>query len=62
MVNWLWIGKCHLGLGSKQEAKQWLEKTVSYETNLEEELEVWILILLCSSCVLWYIHCMFCCI
>ena len=40
MVNWLWIGKCHFALGKREEAKPWLEKTVSYETTLEEELEV----------------------
>ena len=40
MVNWLWIGKCHLALGKREEAEPWLEKTVSYETTLEEELEV----------------------
>ncbi|CAI8014226.1 Regulator of microtubule dynamics protein 1, partial [Geodia barretti] len=39
MVNWLWIGKCHLALGKREEAEPWLEKTVSYETTLEEELE-----------------------
>ena len=40
MVNWLWIGKCHLALGKREEAEPWLERTVSYETILEEELEV----------------------
>lgn len=40
MVNWLWIGKCHLALGHRQEAKPWLQRVVSYETSLEEELEV----------------------
>jgi tetratricopeptide (TPR) repeat protein len=39
MVNWLWIGKCHLALGKREEAEPWLERTVSYETTLEEELE-----------------------
>ena len=42
MVNWLWIGKCHLALGKKEEAQQWLKKTVSYNATLEEELEVFL--------------------
>ena len=40
MVNWLWLGKCHLALGHKQEAKPWLERVVGYSTTLEEEIEV----------------------
>ena len=40
MVNWLWMGKCHLKLGHKEEARPWLERTAAFETTLEEELEV----------------------
>lgn len=40
MVNWLWLGKCHLAMGHKEKAKPWLEKVVGYDTHLEEELEV----------------------
>ncbi|CAI8015560.1 Regulator of microtubule dynamics protein 1 [Geodia barretti] len=31
MVNWLWIGKCHLALGKREEAEPWLEKTAKKE-------------------------------
>ena len=40
MVNWLWIGKCHLAMGHEPEAKPWLQKVLDYETTLEEEIEV----------------------
>lgn len=40
IVNWLWMGKCHWAMGHKEEAKPWLEKVISYDTHLEEELEV----------------------
>ena len=43
MVNWLWMGKCHLDLGHTQEAKTWLQRVVKYETTLEEEVEVCII-------------------
>ena len=40
MVNWLWIGKCHLAMGHKPEAKPWLQRVLDYEITLEEEIEV----------------------
>ena len=59
MVNWLWIGKCHLGLSHKQEAKLWLDKVVAYDTSLEEELEVCVCVCVCV-CVVCVCVCVCC--
>ena len=40
MVNWLWLGKCHVALGNHKEATHWLKKAARFQTTLEEEIEV----------------------
>ena len=38
--NWLFIGKCHMQLGHKEEAKEWLKKAADYPSELPEIVEV----------------------
>ena len=40
--NWLYIGKCYLNLGKKEEAKEWLRKAVDYRSDvmMGDDLEV----------------------
>ena len=58
MVNWLWLGKCHLALGHKQEAKPWLERVVDCSTTLEEEIEVisYVEFIAFTTYVHYYVH------
>ena len=30
-TNWLYLGKTYLKLGQKEEAKEWLQKTVAFD-------------------------------
>ena len=39
--NWLFIGKCYIKLGKKNEARPWLEKTVEFNAVHFDEKEVW---------------------
>ena len=40
--NWLYIGKCYLNLGKKEEAKEWLRKAADYKSDvmMGDDLEV----------------------
>ena len=38
--NWLYLGKCHLQLGHKEEARHWLGKAAEYRSELAEDREV----------------------
>lgn len=38
--NWLFLGKCHMQLGHKEEAQRWLTKASEYPSELPEIVEV----------------------
>ena len=38
--NWLYLGKCHLQLGHREEARRWLEKAAEHRSDLAEDREV----------------------
>ena len=43
--NWLFIGKCYLNLGKKDEARVWLEKAAGYKNEVlmgdDNEVSMW---------------------
>lgn len=38
--NWLYLGKCYLQLGRREEARQWLGRIAGHHSELAEDREV----------------------
>lgn len=38
-TNWLYLGKTHLKLGHKEEARQWLQKTLEFQATQPDDEE-----------------------
>jgi len=38
--NWLYLGKCHMQLGHKEEARKWLKKAADHQGDVPDDKEV----------------------
>ena len=38
--NWLYLGKCHMELGHKEEAREWLKKAADHRGDVPDDKEV----------------------
>ena len=38
--NWLYLGKCHMQLGHKEEAREWLKKAADHQGDVPDDKEV----------------------
>ena len=38
--NWLFLGKCHMNLGNREKAREWLKKAAEYQSELADDIEV----------------------
>ena len=39
-TNWLFMGKCYMQLGRKEEARLWLTKAAEYKSEIADDVEV----------------------
>ncbi len=39
-LNWLWLGKCYLALGRKEEARKWLKQAAENQRLTSDDKEV----------------------
>ncbi len=39
-LNWLWLGKCYLVLGRKEEARKWLRQAAENQRRTVDDKEV----------------------